>query len=149
MNSIKTGLVSGCVVWGLTIGIILSCLMPVFIISGSITSFSQPAIQTTGNFICPDETRPERYSYETTTTDEFGNTQPSTAYELHCVDRNGEVVKKDPIAYSFLWIGGFAFVGLILSGILAFALAAPAGALIGRLLNRNPKPNLAANIEPE
>jgi hypothetical protein len=149
MNSKKTGMLSGCVVWGFSIGIILSCVLPVCIIAGSFTSFSQLAIQTTGNIICPDETSPERYSYQSTTTDEFGNTQPSTAYELHCVDQNGEVVKEDPIAYSFLWIGGFAFVGLILSGILAFALAAPAGALIGHLLNRNQKPKFAANIEPE
>jgi hypothetical protein len=42
------------------------------------------------------------------------------------------VVKEDPVAYSFLWIGGFTFVALILAGIRAFALAAPAGVLIGR-----------------
>lgn len=149
MNSRKTGMLSGCVVWGLSIGIILSCVLPVFIIIGGFTSFSRLAIQTTGNFICPDETRPEPFSYQTTTTDEFGNTQPSTAYELHCIDQNGEVLKEDPITYAFLWVGGFAVVGLILSGILAFALAAPAGVLIGRLLNRNQKPIFAANIEPE
>jgi hypothetical protein len=149
VNTRKTGILSGCVVWGLSIGIILSCVLPVLIMVGSFTSFSRLAIQTTGNIICPDETRPESYSYQTTTTDEFGNTQPSTAYELHCIDQNGEVVKEDPVTYALLWIGGFAFVGLILSGILAFALAAPAGALIGRLLNRNQKPNFAANIEPE
>jgi hypothetical protein len=149
MNSKKTGLVSGCVVWGLSACILLSCFLPVFTIAGSVTSFSQLAIQTTGNIICPDETRPDSYSYQTTTTDEFGNTQPATAYELHCIDQNGEVVKEDPVAYSFLWIGGFAFVGLILAGILAFALAAPAGVLIGRLLHRTQKPNFAATIEPE
>lgn len=103
----------------------------------------------TGNIICPDETKPESYSYQTTTADEFGNTQPSTAYELHCIDQNGEVVKEDPITYAFLWIGGFAFVGLILSGILAFALATPAGVLIGRLFSRNQKQSFEANIEPE
>lgn len=149
MNSRKTGILSGCVVWGLSIGIFLSCVLPVFIMVGSFTSFSRLAIQMTGNIICPDETKPESYSYQTTTTDEFGNTQPSTAYELHCIDQNGEVVKEDPINYAFPWIGGFAFVGLILSGILAFALATPAGVLIGRLFSRNQKQSFEANIEPE
>ena len=149
MNSKKTGLAAGCVVWALLIGVIVICLLPLFIVMGSLTSFSQFAIRTTGNIICPDGTTPLSYSYETTTTDEFGNRQPSTAYELHCVDQSGEVVKEDPITYSFLWIGGFALIGLILSGILAFALATPAGVLIARLLKRNQKPNFAANIEPE
>ena len=69
--------------------------------------------------------------------DENGNPRPSTAYELHCVDSNATIVKNDPIVYSFLWIGAFALIGLIVSGMLTFMLAAPAGALVARLLNRN------------
>jgi hypothetical protein len=149
MSSKKTGLVSGCVVWAFLIGIILVCALPLFVVLGSVTSFSRFAIQTTGNVVCPDGTTPERYSYETTTTDEFGNRQPSTAYELHCVDQTGEVVKEDPIVYSFLWIGIIALIGLVISGILAAALSAPAGVLIGRLLTRNRKSGFPANIEPE
>ena len=61
----------------------------------------------------------------TTTTDEYGNRQPATAYVLQCKDGSGEVVKEDPIGYSFLWIGSITAIGLILSGVLAFALAAP------------------------
>ena len=140
MNSMKTGAISGCVVWILLMAVLGSCILPCFFIVGSITSFSGYAIQTTGKFLCPEGTAPESYSYQTTRTDENGNTQPTTAYELHCVDSNGEVVKTDPIVYAFLWDGIFALVGLLVVVGLSFALAAPAGALIGRFLNRNKLP---------
>jgi len=148
MKSAKTSAISGCIVWILSIGIITSCVLPVFIVIGSITSFSQFAIRTTGNVICPTGTTPESYSYETTSTDEFGNQQPATGVELHCVDQNGTVIKTDPVGYAFLWDGIFALAGLIISVLLAFAFAAPTGILIGRWFNRESKPSMAANIEP-
>lgn len=149
MSSVKTSAVSGCIVWILSIGIIVSCVLPIFILIGSITSFSQFAVSVTGDFICPDGTTAERYEYATTMTDEFGNPHPATGYELRCVDESGQVVKTDPVAYAFLWIGVFALFGLIVSGILAFLFAAPIGLLIGRLFKRTRKSNVADNIEPK
>lgn len=143
------GTLSGCIVWIVSVIVIASCILPISVVIGSISSFSQSAIDITGSYLCPEGTTPERYSYQTTTTDEFGNTQPSSAYELHCVDSSGDVVKEDPIVYSFLWIGVIALAGLVVSGILAVALAAPAAVLIGRWLNRNKKQDLSANLEPE
>lgn len=143
------GTVSGCIIWILSVGAITSCILPIFIVIGSITSFSQFAIQTTGNILCPDGTTAESYSYETTTTDEFGNVEPATGVSLRCVDENGAIVKEDPIGYAFLWIGVFALIGLIISAILAFVFAAPLGVLIGRMFKRSQKPNIAMNIEPE
>jgi hypothetical protein len=116
---------------------------------GGITSASNIAINFTGKFICPDGTTPESYSYATTTTDEYGNSQPATAYELHCVAANGEILKSDPVGYSFIWIGIFVVIGLVLTGVLAFLLAAPAGVLISKFFNRNKKPNIVQNIEPQ
>jgi len=52
--------------------------------------------------------------------------QPSMAVELHCIDSSGNILKKDPIVYSFLWIGVFALIGFVISASLAFALAVPA-----------------------
>ena len=106
-------------------------------------------MQTLAPIICPDGTTAESYSYATTTTDEYGNSQPSTAYELHCIDASGTVVKEDPVLYAFLWIGIIAGIGLVIAALLAFALAAPAGVLIARLLNRNKKENIAATIKPQ
>ena len=53
---------------------------------------------------------------------------------MQCVDSNGDVVKEDRVVYGFLWTGAIAGIGLILAGILAFVLAAPAGVLIAKFL---------------
>lgn len=148
MKQATAGTLSGCVIWILSIGFIASCVIPIFVVIGSISSFSQYAVQTTGNLLCPDGSTPDRHTYQTTTTDEFGNVEPATGVSLRCVDENGTVVKEDLVGYSFLWVGIFALIGLILSALLAFAFAAPLGVLIGRLFTRTQKPNLAENIEP-
>ena len=136
MNNTKTTAISGCVIWFLLICTISSCVMPVFFIVGSVSSFSEFAIQTTGGWLCPEGTTPESYTYATTTADEFGNQQPSTAYELHCVDSNGTVVKEDPVVYAFIWIGIWGAIGLILSGVLTFVFAVPGGMLVTKVLNK-------------
>jgi hypothetical protein len=136
MRPTTAGAVSGCIVWGIVFGGISTCLFPLAMLVGGFTSASNFAMQTLGTMICPAGTTAQAYSYATTTTDEFGNSQPSTAYELHCVDESGQVVKNDPVLYAFLWIGIFAVVGLAVSALLAFVLAAPAGVLIGRFLNK-------------
>lgn len=148
MKPKATGTLSGCVLWLIAFGMLSSCILPMAIIVGSITSVSGFAVQTLGPMLCPDGTTAKSYSYATTTTDEYGNSQPSTAYELHCLDVNGVVVKEDPIGYAFWWIGIIALIGLVIAGLLAFALAAPAGVLIGKLLNRRQKSNGTTDIEP-
>ena len=144
-----TGTLSGCIVWIIVFGILSLCLLPVSMVVGGFTSVSRFAMQTLESVICPAGTTAESYSYATTTTDEFGNSQPSTAYELHCVDIDGTVVKEDPILYAFLWIGLVAVMGLLVAAVFALVLAAPAGVLIARLFQRNQRTNIAANIEPE
>jgi hypothetical protein len=68
-------------------------------------------------------------------TDDNGFPTPATAYELHCLNASGEILKNDPVAYAFLWEGMIGAIGLILTVILALIVAAPAGAIITRLLN--------------
>jgi hypothetical protein len=58
---------------------------------------------------------------------------------LECMDASGNVVKEDPVSFAFLWIGLLAIIGLLIGAGLAFALAAPAGVLIGRFINRMKK----------
>jgi ABC-type glycerol-3-phosphate transport system permease component len=140
MKQATTGTVSGCLVWVIAFFAISLCILPIATAIGGFTSFSDFAIQQTGAIICPENTTPDVYSYATTTTDEYGNRQPSTAYVLQCKDASGEVVMEDPVGYAFLWTGVIAGIGLILSGVLAFVLAAPAGVLIGKFLNRIKKP---------
>jgi len=149
MNIRRTGTLSGCVVWLIVFGILSSCFLPAAMIIGGLTSVTDFAMQTIGPLICPEGTAARSYSYTTTTTDEFGNSYPSTAFELHCVDTYDEVVKRDPVLYAFLWIGTIAVVGLGVAVLLAFGLAAPAGFHIAKLLDRNKKGLSTATIEPE
>jgi hypothetical protein len=149
MKITRAGTASGCVVWIIVFGILTSCFLPAGLMIGGFTSVSNFAMQTIAPLICPEGTIGKSYSYATTTTDEYGNSRPSTAYELHCIDANGTVVKEDPVLYAFLWMGIIAVIGLGIAALLAFVLAAPAGVLIARSLDRNKKTSVAANIEPE
>jgi hypothetical protein len=148
MSSAKTGVISGFVVWIITCGVISMCMFPAAMFIGGFTSVTDFAMQAVGPLVCPEDTTVESRSYATTTTDDFGNRQPSTAYVLQCVDSSGTVVKEDPVLYAFIWIGGLSITGLVISAVLAFALAAPAGVLIGRLFKRGPKTDYTKNIEP-
>lgn len=148
MKPNTTGTLSGCVVWIIVFGALSACLLPVAMMVGGFSSASSFAMQSIGPVICPDGTTAQSYSYATTTTDEYGNTQPSTAYELHCVDASAAIVKKDPVLYVFLWIGITAIIGLVIAALLALALAAPAGILILNYLHRRQQPDITAMIEP-
>ena len=149
MKMIKAGTASGCVVWLVVFGILSACFLSVAMIVGGVSSASDFAMQTLGPILCPAGTTAESYSYATTTTDEYGNSQPSTAYELHCIDQSGTVVKEDPVLYAFLWIGIIAAISLGIAALLALALAAPTGVLIARVLDRNKKTDISSNLEPE
>lgn len=113
--------------WIIAFVAISLCILPISFVGRMTGDF---AIQQTGAIICPDNTTPEVRSFAT-----YGS-GPSTTYVLECVNANGEVVMEDPVGYAFLWIGIIAVIGLALSAILAFVLAAPAGVLIAKLLNR-------------
>lgn len=136
MKSATTGTISGCVVWVIVFGVLSLCIFPVATVIGGFSSASGFAMQVMGPFICPDGSTAQSYSYATTTTDENGNRQASTAYVLQCVDANGEIVKEDPVVYAFVWIGVMVVFGLILAAILSFVLAAPAGVLISKAIER-------------
>ncbi len=146
MKNTGTTAVSGCLIWFILISIISTCIMPVAFIAGGFSISSDLAIRTTGNWLCPEGTTPESYSYASTTTDEYGHTQPATAYELHCVDASGAVVKEDPILFGFIWIGIFALGGLALAAILSFVFAVPGGILVTKLLEKLKSPKARTNI---
>lgn len=144
MKTTKAGAVSGCVIWFIVFGLLGTCLVPAGMMIGGLTWMTDPALQTLEPLICPEGTTAKFRTYATTTSDN----QPSTAYVMQCVDASGNVVKEDPVAFAFIWVGIFAGIGLILSLVFAFVFAAPAGALIGKAIHRNRKPNFAENIEP-
>lgn len=129
MKQAATGTLSGCLVWVIAFFAINLCVLPIATAIGGFTSVSDFAIQQTGAIICPDNTTPEVRSFAT-----YGS-GPSTTYVLQCVDASGDVVMEDPVGFAFLWIGSIAAIGLVLSGVLAIVLAAPAGVLIAKLVS--------------
>ncbi len=136
MSSNSTRAISGCIVWVLVFTIISSCLGPVAMFVGGFSSGSGLAMNILGPLVCPEGTTAEAYSYQSTIQDEFGNPQPATATELHCVDNAGNVVKSDPVGFAFLWVAILVVTGLAASALLAFAFAAPAGVLLGNLIGK-------------
>ena len=141
MKSATTGTISGCVVWLLVFAVLGACLVPMALMIGGFMSGSEFAIRTVAPFICPKDTDGTVYSYSTTSYNDNGVAVPATAYELHCVDSSGTVVKEDPILFAFMWEGIAAAAALIVMAVLAFALAAPAGVLAARLLKSRARSN--------
>lgn len=146
MKQAAAGTMSGCLVWIIAFGIIGMCMFSIAMPIGVITSTSDFAIKQTGAIICPDNTTYNIRTYATTTTSSNGSRQPATAYVLQCLDASGNVVKEDPVGYGFLWVGMVAVPALILTGVLAFVLAAPIGILITKLLNKLKSSKSKTNI---
>jgi len=149
MKSTRTGTISGCVIWVIVFCILSMCVVPVASMVGGISSGTDFAVRKVAPLVCPENTDPKIHTYATTSTDDNGFETPATGYEIQCIDTSGEIVKTDPVAFAFIWIGIIAAIGLISTGILAFVFAAPAGVLITRLIDRNKNRNQVINIEPE
>lgn len=141
MKSLKLGAASGCVVWLVTFFILGGCLVPVGLLAGSITSTvtGDAVAEILTPYMCPEGSEGKIHTYPTTTTDEYGFEQPSTGFEMRCVDATGEIVKDLGPTYGFVWIGLLGGAALIVAALLALLLAAPAGALLAKLFNRTPK----------
>ncbi len=137
MKSLTAGTASGCIVWLAVICLTSSCLIPVAIAVGSFTSTTDLAVRVTVRYICPPETTPRIETYQTTMRDENGVDWPATASVLECVDAQGKVVKEDPVAWTFIWVGICAAIGLIVVLVISLLIAAPVGAVIGRRFGKN------------
>jgi hypothetical protein len=146
MKNTGTTAVSGCLIWFILISIVGTCVMPVFFVAASLSSFSEFAVQTTGGWLCPEGTTPQRHTYATTSTDEYGNSHPAIGYSLHCVDASGEVIKEDLVLYAFIWIGVLSLVGMIVCAVICFIFAVPGGMLVTKLLEKLKSPKARANI---
>ncbi len=145
MKSATTGAVSGCVVWIIAFVVLSLCLVPVATLVGVFTSTSGSSIEfvadNLGPYLCPPGSTAEILTRQTTGVDSDGQRYDSTSYEMQCVDSNGAVVQEPSQTYVAYWLGLFAIIGLILSVLIAFLLAAPAGVVIVKLTNRLRRPS--------
>lgn len=111
--------------------------MPVAIGIGSFTATTDLAVRATAPYICPPDTTPRIDTYQTTMRNKNGFDQPATASVLECVDAQGNVVKEDPIAWTFLWLGICSAIALVVVAVVSLLISAPAGVLIGRVFGKN------------
>jgi hypothetical protein len=136
----KTGLASGCLAWFVLFGIISSCLVPVALMTAGFSASSNFAIDTMGGYMCPPETTPQAYTYQTTIWDSDLNAQRgATAYELICVDANGETVVNLGPNYAFIWTAVFGAGAALLAVLLSLLFAGPIGVFIGKRWGRKPQ----------
>jgi hypothetical protein len=149
MKTAATGAVSGCVVWVIVVLVLSVCLVPVALLIGLATSLSGSGTQfiaeNLGPYLCPPESTAEILSQQTSGVDSEGNRYDSTSYQLQCVDSNGNVVREPSQDYAIYWWGILGAAGLILSALIAFLLAAPAGVVIAKIFNRLRKANTGEN----
>jgi hypothetical protein len=143
MKSAAAGTASGCVVWMIVFCIMSMCSLSAVMAVGAFTTTADFTVQIMGRYLCPPNSTAETITHPSTSTDSSGHTIPSTAYEMQCVDAEGNIVRAPSPDYAFIWLGILAAAALLLSVLFAFLLAAPAGVLIANLLNRIRKNNAA------
>jgi len=138
MRPAAGGALSGCVVWGFVFLLLLGCLVPAAMMIGGVSSTlgGEAVARRMSPLLCPEGSSGEIITYQTITTDEFGNPGPSTAYEMQCVDDSGSVTREPSPDYAFIWLGILGALALLTAGLLSLLLAAPVGVLIGRVLRR-------------
>jgi len=128
----KKGMAVGCIVWVVLFSAMCSCLAPVGMMTAGFTSQTDFVVETVGGYLCPEGTKPGLYTYATTIRDERGVDMPATAYELICLDSNGETVVNLGPTFAFIWTGVLGLAGLALAAIFAFLLAGPAGVFVSK-----------------
>ena len=138
MKSATTGAVSGCVVWMIVFCVLSLCLLPAALMVGILTSLLSVDFVATilGPYFCPQDSKVEIITHKSTGVNSSGGRYSSTSYEMQCVDSDGIVVREPSQDYVIIWLGILAVIGLILSALGAFLLAAPAGVFIVSLSNR-------------
>ncbi|MCA9902160.1 MAG: hypothetical protein H6654_13940 [Ardenticatenaceae bacterium] len=139
MKATAVGTSSGCVIWVIAFGLVSMCLCPLasFVGSLSTTLGANTVVKIMGPYLCPEDSTADVVTFQTTTTDEYGNDEPATGYEMRCLDANGNVVQEGSPNYAFYWIGLLMLGSLVLSAGLAFLVAAPLGVLIARWRGRS------------
>ena len=134
MKSVAAGTTSGCVVWLLGFFFLMICLCPAAAGIGGVSSTvgADGVARIMGPLLCPADGTAEIITYQTTSTDEFGNTGPATGFAMQCVADDGAVVRAPSSDYAFYWVGLLVLGSIALASVAALILAAPLGGWIAR-----------------
>jgi len=137
MKSLATGTISGCLIWGILFVVLAPILWTVVFITSSFMTFTNSSYRLMQPIVCPANTTLDVKTFDTTTTDSRHHSIGAVGHAMNCISSNGEILKKDVIVeYLLYWRGVGLVSGVVLAIPLTFLFAAPAGALIARLLQR-------------
>jgi hypothetical protein len=137
MKSLTSGTISGCLTWVILFVVSIPCVWPLFFITLSLATHTDFSYQLMQPILCPAGTTLKVRTFDTTTTDSSHHSIGAVGHDMNCVDANDNLQKKDVIVEYLLWWRGFGIIGgAIISALLAFLLAAPAGVLVARFFGR-------------
>ena len=136
MKATAVGTTSGCLIWILAFGLVSLCLCPMAVVIGTLMG-AETMANIIGPYLCPENSSAEVITFQTTSTDEFGNEEPATGYEMRCLNSDGTVVREGSPDFAFYWMGILMLGSLLISGGLAFLVAAPLGTFIARRSGRS------------
>ena len=134
--SAKAGTASGCLVWVVLVGVIGTCLLPVGLIVSVFTATSTAAANLVGPLVCPTTTHAIIEISNTAYQTELGAELPAVTREMVCVNDQGTVMARPAPLPDWIWLVFVTLALVLLAGLLSFALAAPAGVMIGTLWQR-------------
>jgi hypothetical protein len=133
------GGISGCVVWLVVLAVLLTCLAPAAFGFALITTTSNLAASVVGPLVCPAGSTAYIERAPTTFVDDQGFTREAMGAEMVCADSAGTVVARPAPLPNWIWTGLVCGAGLAIGAVLALALAAPAGVVVGRVVGRRQK----------
>ena len=139
MKSAAVGTTSGCVIWLMAFGMVLLCLCPLSAAIGGVSATlgANSVASLLGPYLCPENSTAGIVTFQTTVPNDLGGESRATGYEMQCVAADGTVVREGSPDYAVYWVGLLALVSLVVSGGVAFLVAAPLGALIARRSGRS------------
>ena len=136
MKWLATGSISGCIVWVVLFVVTVPCLWVAMFMALDLSTYTDVAYQVMQPIVCPAGSTLTVREFASTTTDSSHHSIGAVGHDMNC-SANGDLVKKDVIVeYLLIWRGLGIVSGIILAALLSFLLAAPAGALVSRFLQR-------------
>lgn len=134
--SVTVGTVSGCLIWLVLAGGLLSCLIPLAFFIPSFTKNTALSAAIVGPLVCPASSRAKIETTGDQMLDEYGNVVALSSAQTVCVNSDGQVIARPGVQADLVWGVVVILTLLVLSAVLAFIFAAPAGVIAARIMHR-------------
>lgn len=133
------GMISGCLIWFILVGVFSSCLLPASFVAALFTSNTDLSAKIVGPMVCPAGSSAVIERVPTTFQDENGVQTQGLGAETVCANSAGQVTARPAPLPNWIWDGLMLLLFAVVSAVLALIFAAPAGVLFGNLVKRMQK----------